>query len=275
MSKKSKTNQKHLPSMVSDQTRKQLETSEQHWTNVEVKTFFNDVSQDNISSSYVSLSPASLIEIAKNPPPGQNQMPFLPYPNSQSPYSLGLTQYQLQDRLRKYCSLIREDVASGKLYNIEIQLNRGRQMYHRREFPLGDTVVKMQLTGTDEPMCFFIKAGVTPDVSIFLGETLGLGIILIRDDNGNDHYLRLSVLHMLSLRDSPTLHGEMALTTSFSWAAGKVRSCVVHASSLDPIKMLFLSDQFQAGWQRIKDAATEPLNKEIGGESNEQKQLKS
>jgi len=95
-----------------------------------------------------------------------------------------------------------------------------------------------------------------------------VGIMLIRDENGDDYFLRLSEFHMLSLRTDPDPHKEVGLMTSFVWLSAKVYTSVVVAPSLDPIKNLLLSEALLAEWQRAKDAASKPSGEEGGGDRN-------
>ena len=269
MSKKSKAEAEKLFLKRTNQQLKDIAS--------EVNNFItSDGTLVNFSSPSEPNSLAPLLVIAKTPPPEQELTPYLPYPNTpESPYTQGLTQHQLQARLREYCYEVRECIKLGRRNNIEVQLHKGRQMSDKQEFPLGDTVVKIRPMGVDKPSYYFIKAGDTLDTSIFLGDDLESGVMLIRDDKSNDYYLRLSEFHLLSLRNNPNSHGEVGLMTSFVWAVARASSSVVYAHTLAPIKMLLLSEWFQMGRQQAKDAAPEFSNKAIGGKYNEQKQTKA
>ncbi len=173
-----------------------------------------------------------------------------------------------QSQLAKQCLAIRSNVKAGKPNNIEIQFNKCRQLSERCAFQLGNTAVKLRLADVTEPRYFFIKAGDTMDSSIFFGGDNAVGIMLIRDENGDDYFLRLSEFHMLSLRADPDPHKEVGLMCSFVWLTANVYSSVVLAPSLDPIKNLLLSEWLQAEWQRAKDAASKPSGEVDGGDRN-------
>ena len=66
----------------------------------------------------------------------------------------------------------------------------------------------------------------------------------------------------------------MAILTSYNWLTKKVYTTVFSGADYLPILSLLLSDWIQEQWKRAKDAATESSIKEIGGDTNEQKQLK-
>lgn len=159
------------------------------------------------------------------------------------------------EQLAENCRLIRDNVKQGKINNVEVQLHKGRQLSEKREFPLGNTAIKIRSIGSDEPEYFFIKAGDTLDSSIFLGED-NAGILLIRDEDGDDCFLRLSEFHMLSLRENPDPRKEVGLVTSYLWLTADVFTSVICAFSLDPIKNLLLSDWLRSEWQRAEDAAS-------------------
>lgn len=211
----------------------------------------------------------SLLAMAITPPSEQELTPFSPYiNNTESPYTLGLTSSQLQDWLREKCCQVLEGIKLGREYNIIVQLSKGIYLSKGYKGSLGDTVIKIVPIGADKPTYYYIKAGDTLDAAIFLYDDLVTGIMLIRDDKGKEYYLRLAEFHLLTLRNSPTLKGELALMTSFIRAGARNCSGIVSGPTLDPIKLLFLSDWFKASWQQAKDAATESSNNAIGGESN-------
>lgn len=174
-----------------------------------------------------------------------------------------------QKQLAEQCWSIRSNVKAGKPNNIEVQLNKGRQLSDKNAFPLGNTVVKILPMDANEPNYLFSKAGDTLDASVFLGEDDAMGIMVIRDENGDDYFFRLSEFHMLSLRENPDPRKEIGLMTSYLWLTAKVSSSVIFASSLDPIKNLLLSDWLQAEWQRAKDIASKSSTEGIGGVSHE------
>lgn len=173
-----------------------------------------------------------------------------------------------QEQLAEQCLSIRNCVKAGMPGNIEIQLNKGRQLFEKHELPLGNTAIKLRLMDDAEPRCFFIKSGDTLDTSIFIGGDNAWGIMVLRDEHSNDQFLRLPEFHLLSLRENPDPHKEIGLITSYFWLTAKVYSSVIFAHSLDPIKNLLLSEWLQAEWQRAKDAATKSSNKVEGGKSN-------
>lgn len=270
MGKKSKTYQEQ-PLYLTPNMREELALRQS--VGAEVRGFRIDDNQDNISfpSNPNPLDP--FLALAKTPPPEQATTPLYPDLKAPSPYSLGLKPYQLQDLLRKQCFQIQEDIASGRLFHIEVQLHKGRQKTRSEETLLGDTLIKIRPMGANEPKFIFIKAGDTLNTSIFLGKGYHFnpGIMLIRDDDGNDYYLRLSDFSLLSYRDAPTPSDELGILTTYIWSSRIAHTSFLRGSSLDPLKLLFLSEWFNAKWQRAKDAATESSHKEIGSEPNEQK----
>ena len=170
-----------------------------------------------------------------------------------------------QEQLAKECLSIRGNVKAGKPGNIEIQLNIGRQRFDRQILPLGNTVVKLRPMDADKPYYFFIKTGDTLDTSVFFGGESAVGVILLRDENGDDFFLRLAEFHMLSLRENPDPRKDVGLMTSYLWLTANIYSSVIFASSLNPIKNLLLSEWLQTEWQRAKDAASKPSGADGGG----------
>lgn len=191
--------------------------------------------------------------------------------SEQNPFASLLTQVKTpsapqtptQEQLAELCQLIRANVKQGKLGNVEIQLNKGRQMSDKQLLPLGNTAIKLRI-GTDEPKYFFIKAGDTLNASIFLSSDVAATIMVIEDENGDDFFLFLSEFHMLSLRENPDPRKEVGLMTSFESLTSKVYSSVIFASTLNPIKNLLLSEWLQTAWQRAKDAASKSSEAERG-----------
>lgn len=173
-----------------------------------------------------------------------------------------------QDQLMEACQGIRISVMAGKKANAEIQLNKGRQLSDKQVFPLGNTVVKVLPTDSDQPFYLFIRAGDTLDASIFLGGDNAMGILLIKDENGTDYFLRLAEFHLLSLREDPDPRKEIGLMTSYLWLTAKVYSSIIFAANLNPIKNLLLSEWLKAEWQRAKDATSKPTNEAEGGNSD-------
>lgn len=169
-----------------------------------------------------------------------------------------------QGQLAKQCLSIRNAVKEGLPNNIEIQLNRGRQLSDKNAFPLGNTVIKVLPMDANEPNYLFIKSGDTLDTSVFLGGDNSVGIMLIKDENGEDYFLRLAEFHMLSLRENPDPRKEVGLMTSYLWLTATVYSSVIFASTLNPIKNLLLSEWLQTAWQRAKDAASKSSEAERG-----------
>ena len=198
------------------------------------------------------------------------------YSSEQNPFAPLLSQVKTlptpqaptQEQSAENCLSIRGNVKAGKPDSIEIQLNKGRQLSDKNAFPLGNTVIKVLPMDANEPNYLFIKAGDTLDASVFLGGDNVTGIMLIKDENGEDYFFRLAEFHMLSLRENPDPRKEVGLMTSYLWLTAKVSSSVIFADSLDPIKNLLLSDWLQAEWQRAKDMALKSTNEVGGGESN-------
>lgn len=180
-----------------------------------------------------------------------------------------------QDQLRERCKQIRDNIKLGVPGNIEVQLNKGRQMYGQAygqtSFLLGNMVVKILPMDVGKPEYLFIKDGDTLDTSIFLGGEYGSGIMLITDERGDDYFLRLSEFHLISIEAESNSPEKVALMTSFIRFTAKVYTSVFRAADFYPIISLLLSDWIQEEWKRAKDAATESSNKEIGGDINEQK----
>lgn len=102
-----------------------------------------------------------------------------------------------QKLLADACQQIRNCVQQGKPESVEIQLNKAQQVSDKCIYPLGNTAIKI-LPPEGEPFYLFMKAGDTLDASIFLGGSYGGGVMLIRDENGDDFFLGLSEFHMLS-----------------------------------------------------------------------------
>lgn len=122
-----------------------------------------------------------------------------------------------QEQLLEKCQQIRDNVRQGKTDNIEIQFRKGRQLSDKQVFPLGNTVVKMlpMDTNTQDYTFIFIKSGDTLDASVFLGGDNASGIMVIKDENGEEYFLRISEFHLMSLRENPDLRKEVGLMTSF------------------------------------------------------------
>ena len=175
---------------------------------------------------------------------------FIPS-SSQAPLASLLTQTKqssapqapTQEQLSEKCQQIRDNVSQGKTGNIEIQFYKGRQ-----------------LSG--------IKAGDKLDASVFLGGDNAFGIMVIKDESGDEYFLRISEFHLLSLRENPDPNKEVGLMTSFLWLTAKVYTSIVFASNLFPVKNLLLSEWLQKEWQRAKGSALKLSSEEVGGESN-------
>lgn len=175
-----------------------------------------------------------------------------------------------QEQLSEKCQQIRDNVRQGKKGNIEIQFHKGRQLSDKQAFPLGNTVVKILLkdTNTQDFSFIFIKAGDTLDASVFLGGDNAFGIMVIKDENGEEYFLRISEFHLLSLRESSDSRKEVGLMTSLLWLTAKAYTSIIFASNLLPVKNLLLSEWLQKEWQRAKDSASKLSSEEVGGESN-------
>lgn len=194
----------------------------------------------------------------------------------QNPFAPLLTQVKTppvpqtptQEQLTELCQLIRTDVKQGKPGSIEIQLNKGRQLSDKNIFPLGNTVVKLRTMDADEPIYLFIKADDTLDAAVFLGGDNATGIIVIKDEKGEEHFLRLSEFHLLSLRENPDPRKEIGLMTSYLYLTAKVYTSIIFATNLFPVKNLLLSECLQKEWQRAKDSAAKSSDEIAGGECN-------
>lgn len=154
--------------------------------------------------------------------------------------------------------------------NIEIQLNRGRQLSERTNLPLGNTVVKLLPMDSTEPKYFYIKAGSALDGLIFLGGDNSWAIMAIKDGEGHDHFLQLAELHMLSVQENIDPRKETGLMTSYSWLTGKVFSSIITSFNLDPVKNLLLSGWFESEWQRARAAKEQSYNEVKEGNAGEQ-----
>ena len=202
---------------------------------------------------------------------------FIPS-SSQAPLASLLTQTKqssapqapTQEQLSEKCQQIRDNVSQGKTGNIEIQFYKGRQLSGKQVFPLGNTVVKIlpKDTNTQDYTFIFIKAGDMLDASVFLGGDNAFGIMVIKDESGDEYFLRISEFHLLSLRENPDPNKEVGLMTSFLWLTAKVYTSIVFASNLFPVKNLLLSEWLQKEWQRAKGSALKLSSEEVGGESN-------
>lgn len=177
-------------------------------------------------------------------------------------------QTSTQEQLTELCQLIRADVKQGKPGSIEIQLNKGRQLSDKNVFPFGNTVVKLRIMDADEPIYLFIKADDTLDAAVFLGGDNATGIIVIKDEKGEEHFFRLSEFHLLSLRENPDPRKEIGLMTSYLYLTAKVYTSIIFATNLFPVKNLLLSECLQKKWQRAKDSAAKSSNEIAGGECN-------
>lgn len=180
-------------------------------------------------------------------------------PNSQAPE---------QELLREVCQKTRDNVQLGKPGSVEIQLNKGRQMSDKRVFPLGNTVIKFLPSNASEPIYLFLKAEDTLDASVFLEDNNASGIMLIKDESGDDFFFILSEFHMLSIAANPDPRKEVGLMTSYTIMAPKVYSSIVYGFSLDPIKNLLFSEWLLMQWQQAQDAASQSSDEETGGEPN-------
>lgn len=213
---------------------------------IAIRDFYSNGTVSNFSFSPEQNTIVSLYALTKMPAP-----------------LLALT----QDQLRERCEYIRYNVKRGISGYIEIQLNKGHQMSNKIEYPLENTLLKITPLGADGPKHFFIKAGDTLDAFIFLGDGIG-GVMLVRDEKGNEKFIQLYEFYLLSLRTVTDPTKEIGLMTSFTAFLFMVHTSTILASNLGPVKTLLLSDFLQSEWQRSKDATTESSDKEAGGEIN-------
>ena len=215
----------------------------------QVNMFYPDGSLANITPSSEKAPLAPLLAQAKQPPAPQTPT---------------------QEQLLEKCQHIRDNIKQGKTGNIEIQFCRGRQLSDKQIFPLGNTVVKIlpMDTSAQDYTFIFIKSGDTLDASVFLGGDNASGIMVIKDENGEECFLRISEFHLLSLRENPNPRKEVGLMTSFLWLTAKVYTSIIFATNLFPVKNLLLSEWLQKEWQRAKDSASNPSSEIVGGESN-------
>lgn len=174
-----------------------------------------------------------------------------------------------QGQLAEQCLSTRTNAKDGKANNIEIRLNQGRQISSKISIPLGNTVVKLLLMNADEPEYFFIKAGDTLDALIFLGGDNSWAVMVIRDEDGHDCFLKLAELHMLSIQENSDPRKETGLMTSYSWLTGKVFSSIIMSFNLDPVKNLLLSGWLESEWQRAKAAKEQSHDEEKECDVNE------
>lgn len=201
--------------------------------------------------------------------------PFL-IASKQNPFASLLTQAKAlpaslsptQEQQTEFCKLIRANVKQGKPENIEVQLNKGRQMFDGKLFPLGNTVVKLRI-GLNDPNYFFIKAGDTLNASVFLSTDARVAIMLLEDENGDDYFLPLSEFQLLSLQEDPDPRKEVGLITSFVCLTSQVFTSILLAPSLDPIKNLLLSELLLAEWQRAQEALLQLDTEVTGGSTHE------
>lgn len=212
-----------------------------------IKSFYNDAGIVNFSYSSEKEPLAPLLEIAKAEPA----------PNT-------FTQEQLGD----ICQQIRDNIKQGKPNNVEIQFHKGRQVSDRQISPLGTTVVKLTPMDDCRPKYFFISKDDILNASVFLGGENASGIMAMPDKNGNNHFLRLSEFHMLSLWTEPDSHKEIGLMTSYIWMIAKVYSSTIHSYNLNPVKNLLLAGWLQEEWQHAKDNSSKLSNEVIEGEVN-------
>lgn len=230
-----------------DHVMKMLE-QEEKMVKSEVEKFYPDDILAHFSFSSEKAPLAPLLTKAKEPPAPQTPT---------------------QAKMKEICLQIRDNVKQGKQGNVEIQLNKGRQLSDKQAFPLGNTVIKVLPLDADKPEYLFIKSGYTLDATIFLGYDSVQGIMVIQDENGDDNFLRLSEFHLLSLRDDPNPHKEIGLMTSYVWLTAKVFTSILFASSLDPVKSLLLSEWLLAEWQRAKEALLDCNTEVTGGSAHE------
>ena len=96
----------------------------------------------------------------------------------------------------------------------------------------GNTVVKIlpMDTSAQDYTFIFIKSGDTLDASVFLGGDNASGIMVIKDENGEECFLRISEFHLLSLRENPNPRKEVGLMTSFLWLTAKVYTSIIYFS---------------------------------------------
>lgn len=210
-------------------------------------SFYNNGSIANFTHSSEEDPLAPLLEMAKAEPA----------PNT-------LTQEQMGD----ICLQIRENVKQGKQGNIEIQFHKGLQISDKHARPLGNTIVKITPMDTSASKYFFIKTGDILNTTIFLGGDNVSGIMVIEDENGDEHLLRLSELQMLSLQPEPDPRKEIGLMTSYLWLTN-VYTNIILGFDLNPVKNLLLAEWLQKEWQLAKDNASHSSNLVIGGDVNE------
>lgn len=210
--------------------------------------------QDGVAAEFAYSSEASPLESITTRAKTQLNNPHIPS----------------QEQLAEQCRSIRADVKAGKSGNIEIRLNQGRQLSDRVDFLLGNTAVKVLPWDADKSEFIFIKAGDTLDTIIFIGGEKSWAIMLLKDENGHDFFLRLAEFHMLSIQEKTDPRQETGLMSSYSWLTGKVFTSTIISANLDPVKNLLVSSWLEQEWQRAKEAKEHSSNELKGGDANGQ-----
>lgn len=164
---------------------------------------------------------------------------------------------ETQEHLHERCQKIRDKIHRGEPGNIEIQLNKGRQILSKRIEPLGNTAIKLRYADGSKLEYIFLKSGDRLDAIILLEDGSASGIMIVRDENGDDHFIRLDEIYMISIQNVLTPNKYVALMTSYNILTGSVYTSAIIASTMYPIIGLLLSDWLLSEWQQAKDAAAQ------------------
>ena len=105
-----------------------------------------------------------------------------------------------QEQMEQECFTIHKKVKQGLPNNVEILFTKGVQFFEKGRYPLGDTVIKFQVTDSDSPCYFYLKAGETLDAGVFIGGDSSAGFLLLKDAAGRDFFIKLTEFHLLSVR---------------------------------------------------------------------------
>lgn len=146
------------------------------------------------------------------------------------------------ETMLKECSDIRKNVEKGKTNNIVIDFIHGNQDFEGKEYELDDTIIKVEVMGSKEPIYYHINKGDVLQSMIFIGGNDANAFLVKKDEDGVFSVLRLSEIHMFSLSEDLSPKKETALMTSYSWMEAKVHSSIIIGPNLNPIRTLLLSD---------------------------------
>ena len=175
------------------------------------------------------------------------------------------------DEMAEHCLQVRDNVKQGKADNIEIQFDKGMQMFLRKKHELGDTIIKVRtFDGETSPTCIYIRAGGMLKARLFIGGDKVMAIMATQNEQGEEKYFRLSEFHLFSIQKNSDTGKDAGLITSYMWLTARVYSSIFLGHSFEPIRSLLLADWLHSEWQRAKEASEQSSGEKIGEDVDEE-----